>query len=209
MAEEIEAMQNKVMDTKGVENYLQDKLLTCKIAEAAATHLVNSITSGIVDQVVSALTPQLEHIQMALTTLNSTIQEAETLRKNMQHEKEEKEEENQTAEEHLEEATSILYDTVDECKTAIKNLYPTLEETQDHFKKLTSKMDATNNSATIQTQAPSQTRSSYSSIAATNLPPQVDQAVARATIQARQILITLKTNPVQLFDPIWRQLDQD
>lgn len=147
--------------------------IACEIAEAAAEHLSDSISPKVTDQILATLTPQIDKIRKLSATLNSTILEAETLRKNIQYEREEKENNFQTTAERIEEATNTLYESVDECKNAMNNLQPVLTATQDGMKQLAIAPTSPTNAGP---------RPTYSSIVAAQLPPAVDQAVARAAI---------------------------
>ncbi|KAG1793279.1 uncharacterized protein HD556DRAFT_1308717 [Suillus plorans] len=236
-SEEIEAMPNKVMDTRGAECYLQEKLLSirdqplmlthlssvlfhitqmssgiplpvitaiqaiafilkchtaCEIAKAAAKHFTNNISTSLTEQLTMAISLQIEQIQSPTETLKTTIHDTETLRKNMQHERDEKEGDSQTAAERIEEATNILHDSVNECKDTLKTLQPALETTQKHVTHLSTQLLASKQLNAIPVQAPGPAKPTYSSITAANLPPSVDQAMARAATRARQILITPK-----------------
>ncbi|KAG1773717.1 hypothetical protein EV702DRAFT_1048108 [Suillus placidus] len=216
-SDEIEAMLNKVMDTRDAENYLQEKLLNdqwhtptsnngnpsrgihheethrCEIAEAAATHFTNIISARLTDQITTATSPQVTQIQSASNALESATLESENLCKNLQHEREEKEEDIKTAAERIKEATNTLHESVDECKAILKTLRPALETTKESVTQLSTQLSTPKPPPTNQSQESGTTQPTYSSVAAANLPPAVDQAMAQAATRARQVLITPKT----------------
>ncbi|KAG2053941.1 hypothetical protein BDR06DRAFT_1008306 [Suillus hirtellus] len=165
----------------------------CEIAEAAAKHFTNTISTSLTEQIMTTISPQIAQIQSLTETLKTTIHDTETLHKNMQCERDEKEGDSQTAAERIEEATNILHNSVNECKDTLKTLQPVLETTQKHVTHLSTQLHASKQLNANHTQTPGPTKPTYSSVTAADLPPSIDQAMARAAARARQILITPKT----------------
>lgn len=155
-----------------------------EIAEVAAKHLLDTLSLRIVDHVIAAIAPQVANVHIASETLSTTITQAKDLHRTMKSERDEKEESALIAAERIEEAADILFSSVEDCQNALKVLSPFLDATQERINHLSTQMLATPPALQAQSQPPS-----FSSVAASHLPPKVDQAVGRAAIWACQILL--------------------
>jgi hypothetical protein len=198
--------------------FLLKKQIVCEIAEAAARNLAEDLTSRLtdtlttrlVDHTIAALAPQVATVHAASESLAKTAQKtedsllvtldkAERLHRIAREERTEQEGGVSIAAERLEEAADALYSSVEDCQNALKILTPSLDATQDHINQLSSQLSSIpTSSQALPTQTNQATQRSYSSVVTTHLPPTVDQAVGRAAIRARQILLDPKPG-VSLF----------
>jgi hypothetical protein len=172
--------------------------------------LTDTLTTCLVDHTIAALAPQVANVHAALESLAKTAQKtedsllvtldkAERLHQIAREERMEQEGGVSIAAEHLKEAADALYSSVKDCQNALKILTPSLDATQDHINQLSSQLSSIpTSSQALQTQTNQATQHSYSSVVTTHLPPTVDQAVGRAAIRARQILLDPKPG-VSLF----------
>lgn len=166
------------------------------VAELAAKHLSEALSSSIVNSVVAAIAPQVAAVHSTAENLRDTLEKSEKLCDSIERGKEEKKNDFQIAAERIEEAVDTLYESIEDCNNSYKILTPSLEFTQDRL----------NNISTQLLQRPPSTQTSpmpqptYSSIAASNLPPSFDKAAARAALRAKQILID-PTPGHSLFPP--------
>lgn len=182
--------------------YILKKHTACEIAEAAANHFSTTLAPQLIDHVIMAITPQLTNLRstsellsatvhQAEETLNTTISEATNIHRSLKNEHTEQEENTRIAADRIEETANELHASVEECQKLLKTLSPSLDVTQERINQLSSQllthpMPTQNQPHTTNTTAP---QPSYSSIAASHLPPMVEQAVGRAAIRARQILL--------------------
>lgn len=178
--------------------FILKKHTACEIAEAAARQLADTlsdaITGKIVDHAIAALAPQIASLHsaseaLAVTaknaedTLTTSLDKTERIHRLAKDERTEQEGGVSIAAERLEEVADALYASVSDCQNAINVLAPSLDVTQERVNRLSTQMLATPPPTLTPVQP------SYSTIAAAHLPPKVDQAVGRAAIRARQILL--------------------
>ncbi|OJA11650.1 hypothetical protein AZE42_10164 [Rhizopogon vesiculosus] len=129
------------------------------------------------------------------------LTQAEQIRDVLERERQEKDEGIKTAVDRLEDSAYALYSNVEDCENTIKLFTPFLISTQSRLNTISQQLTS-QNSPLASTQPPLNTTQSalpmypssltYSVAAAAHLPPSVDQAVARASIRARQILLEPK-----------------
>jgi hypothetical protein len=175
--------------------FLLKRHVAYEIAEVAAKHLSDMLAPRIVDHVIAAIAPQVATVHNASETLSLTITQAKEIHHSLKLEREEKEESVQIVAERIEEAADALFSSVEDCQNALKVLTPSLDATQDRINHLSTQM-----SMTTAPSAQASLQPTYSSIAASHLPPKVDQAVGRAAIRARQILLDPRPGD-NLFPP--------
>jgi len=166
----------------------------CEIADVAAKQLIDNLTPHLVNNVIAAIAPQVARILTTSESLTSTVEQADKLYHSIKAERDENDESTLIAAVRLEEATNDLYTSVEDCHNAMKLLTPSLDATQDRINHLSKQM-LSSSPPMQQTPHPS-----YSSVAAAFLPPTIDQAVGRAAIRARQILLDPKPGE-NLFPP--------
>ncbi|KAG2049923.1 hypothetical protein BDR06DRAFT_974877 [Suillus hirtellus] len=172
--------------------FIMKEHVASEIAELAAKQITDNLTAKLVDHVVAAISPQVALIHDASQTLNATIEDSTRLHTSISRERTEKEDNVKTAADRIEEAADALYDSVETYQKALQILTPSLDATQEKIDLLHSQISK--NPPEIQ-QAP---RPTYSSVVAAQLPPMVDQAISRAAIRARQVLLDPKPGE-QLF----------
>ncbi|KAG2050326.1 hypothetical protein BDR06DRAFT_1011314 [Suillus hirtellus] len=163
------------------------------VAKAAADQLTNSLSTNIVNSVIAAITPQVASIHTTAESLKGTLAQSKQLHDVIEREKEKEEKEEEkndlkTAAEHIEDAVDTLYESIEDCNNSYKLLTLSLEFTQDRLNNLATQLSQTS-PVTMQPTATPPAFPTYSSIAAANLPPSIDQVVARASLRAKQILL--------------------
>ncbi|KAG0700623.1 hypothetical protein DFH29DRAFT_1000959 [Suillus ampliporus] len=192
--EEIEKIPNTVTNIDTAEDYLSKNLL-CHVGKPyTLTHLISVLfhatqLKGVplpaasamraadfilkkhtAYHVIAALAPQIAKVLNASKTMAGSENEV------------------QTAAGRIEAAADALYESVKDCHNAMKLLSPSLDSTQQCLNtlstQLTDRSTRTHVPQNSQLPAPS-----YSSITAAHLSPTIDQAVARAAIRARQIIL--------------------
>lgn len=164
-------------------NSLNIKLTDIDIANTISKQVTNDITAKLVDHVVAAISPQVALVHDASQSLTSTLEDAKTLHTSIGRERTEKEDNIKTAAERIEDAADALYESVETYQKALHTLTPSLDATQEKIDQLSTQISKT----PTQTQGP--VHLSYSSAVTAHLPPQIDQALGRAAIRARQILL--------------------
>ncbi|KAG2029404.1 hypothetical protein BDR03DRAFT_1018444 [Suillus americanus] len=168
------------------------------VTEFTAKHLSEALSSSIVNSVVAAIAPQVAAVHSTAENLRDMLEQSTKLCDSIEWENEEKKNQFQIAAEWIEEAVDMLYKSIEDCNNSYKLLTSSLEFTQDHLNNISTQLS--------QCQPPKQTnptpmpQPTYSSIAASNLPPSFDKAAARASIRAKQILIDPKPGH-SLFPP--------
>ncbi|KAG2357059.1 hypothetical protein BDR07DRAFT_1380405 [Suillus spraguei] len=158
------------------------------VAKAAAEQLTYSLSTNIMNNVIAAITPQVASIHTTAETLKGTLAHSKQLHDAMEQEKEEDKNDFKTAAEHIEDAVDTLYKSIEDCNNSYKLLMPSPEFTQDRLNNLTTQLSQPPPVITQPTATPP-AFPTYSSVAAANLPPSIDQAVARASLRAKQILL--------------------
>ncbi|KAG0692993.1 hypothetical protein DFH29DRAFT_1007803 [Suillus ampliporus] len=182
--------------------FILKKHTACEIAETAAKQVVDTLSTRIVNSVITAIAPQVATVLHSSESLVTTLKQADELYHSMKMEHDtrdaehnEKEESVHIAAEHIEEAADTLFTSVKDCQNALKTLSPSLDATQERINFLSMQM------LSMPPSQPQETlRPTYSSMAAAHLPPMIDQAVGRAAIHARQILLDPRPGDA-LFPP--------
>ncbi|KAG2747348.1 hypothetical protein P692DRAFT_201867111 [Suillus brevipes Sb2] len=169
--------------TKQAAHSITTKLDDDNVADALSRKITDNITARLVDHVVAAISPQVALVHDASQTLTSTIEDAKTLHTSIGRERTEQEDNIKTAADHIEDAADALYDSVETYQKALQILAPSLDATQEKIDQLSSQITK------VPVQAHGATHLSYSAAAAAHIPPQVDKALGRAALQARQILL--------------------
>jgi hypothetical protein len=172
------------------------------LADQLTDQLKGPLSAHLANHIALTLSPQIVDMTITTGSLAATLTQVEQIRDVLARERQEKDEGIQMAVDRLEESAYALYSNVQDCENTIKLLSPSLETTQSRLNTLSLQLAAQNSPTTITTHPPplntaqhtrpTQQSPSYSDIAATHLPPMVDQAVARASIRARQILLEPK-----------------
>ncbi|KAG1746878.1 hypothetical protein EDB19DRAFT_1826267 [Suillus lakei] len=168
------------------------------IVEAINQCLNDTITSNIVNNVIMAISPQTANIHTTTEELCDSLECLTKLHSMIEREKEEKEENLQMTAGRIEDVVDMLYESIEDCNNSYKTLASLLEITQDHLNTLSTQLTQCPMKETQPATNPT-AHPMYSSITAVHLPPSIDQAVARASIQAKQIL--LDPTPGQLIFP--------
>lgn len=158
------------------------------VAKIAAEQLADSLSANIVNNVIAAIAPQVASIHTTAEALKTTFDHSKQLHDTMEREKEEERNDLKTAAERIEDAVDTLYESIEDCNNSYKLLTPSLEFTQDRLNNLATQLSQPLPTITQPT-APIPALPTYSSVAAANIPPSIDQAVARASIRAKQILL--------------------
>ncbi|KAG1800567.1 uncharacterized protein BJ212DRAFT_1487954 [Suillus subaureus] len=160
------------------------------VAKAAAEQLSNSLSTNIVNNVIAAIALQVATIHTTAETIRDALAHSLNLRNSLEWEKEEERNDLKTAAEQIEDVVDTLYESIKDCNNSYKLLTPSLEFTQDHLNNLTSHLTQ-HPGPLLQAKPtmPPPTHPTYSSVAATHLPPPFDKAVARASLCAKQILL--------------------
>lgn len=169
--------------TKQAAHSITTKLDDDNVADALSRKITDNITARLVDHVVAAISPQVALVHDASQTLTSTIEGARTLHTSIGRERTEQEDNIKTAADRIEDAADALYDSVETYQKALQILTPSLDATQEKIDQLSSQITK------VPVQAHGATHPSYSAAAAAHIPPQVDKALGRAALQARQILL--------------------
>ncbi|KAG2062342.1 hypothetical protein BDR06DRAFT_1001429 [Suillus hirtellus] len=178
--------------------FLLKKNTACEIAEAAATWLSAMLTSQVVEQVIAAIKPQMEGllaISQDIRDLNHQISEslasaltnAEHMHRLLKNEQDERKDDMKIAADRIDETTNEIHTSVAECQSMLKSLTPSLDTMQECLNQLSTQLS--NQPPSVLTSSPILNQPSYSTVAASHLPPSVDQAVGQAAIQAQQILL--------------------
>jgi len=155
-----------------------------QVAEKAAEQITGSLTTRLVDHVIAAISPQVALVHTASQSLSSSLEQATELQNKMIRERDEGEANTKTAAERIEESADTLFSYVETCQDALKSLAPSVEAMQDKINDMSQQLPL----ASSQRQ-PESIRPSYSSVAASHLPPTIDQALGRAAVRAREILL--------------------
>ncbi|KIK38869.1 hypothetical protein CY34DRAFT_90237, partial [Suillus luteus UH-Slu-Lm8-n1] len=158
------------------------------VAKITAEQLADSLSANIVNNVIAAIAPQVVSIHTTAEALKTTFDHSKQLHNTMEREKEEKRNDLKTAAECIEDAVDTLYESIEDCNNSYKLLTPSLEFTQDRLNNLATQLSQPLPTITQPT-APIPAFPTYSSVVAANIPPSIDQAVARASIRAKQILL--------------------
>ncbi|KAG1798097.1 uncharacterized protein HD556DRAFT_1306148 [Suillus plorans] len=158
------------------------------VAKAAAKQLTNSLSTNIVNSVIAAIAPQVASIHTTAESLIGTLAQSKQLHDAIEREKEEEKNDLKTAAERIEDAVDTLYESIEDCNNSYKLLTPSLKFTQDRLNNLATQLSQPPPVITQPTVTPP-AFPTYSSVAAANLPPSIDQAVARASLRAKQILL--------------------
>ncbi|KAG2365839.1 hypothetical protein BDR07DRAFT_1480884 [Suillus spraguei] len=171
------------------------------IAKIAAEQLSTSLSTNIVNNIITAIAPQVASIHTTVETIRDAMEHSSKLRDSLEWEKEEERNDLKTAAEWIEDAVDTLYELIEDCNKSYKLLTPSLEFTQDHLNNLTSHL-AQHPGTFLQEKplTPPSIPPTYSLVAATNLPPPFDKAVARASLHTKQILLD-PTPGHSLFPP--------
>lgn len=176
--------------------FILKKHAACEIAKTAAEQLASELVPQLTAQLKETLSSHTTDLQATTARLAASIQQidtnlaptmeaAERMHKLLKDEREEKEADARIAADRIEEAVNELQSSVDDYRTSLKSLAPSLTTTQDRINHLSAQLL----SPPQQTNPPTPSQPSYSSIVASHLPPSVDKAVGRAAIRAREILL--------------------
>ncbi|OAX31620.1 hypothetical protein K503DRAFT_811559 [Rhizopogon vinicolor AM-OR11-026] len=176
--------------------FIMKKHTACEIATAAAKQLMDTLSSHIVNNVIGAIAPHVANVLSTSESMTSTLEQDNRLYQSIKAEHDEKEGNTSIAVDCIEEAANNLFESIGNCQKALKTLSLSLDATQDRVNQLSTQLPT----APPQTQLPVNTKPSYSAVAAALLPPTVDQAVGRAAIRARQVLLDPKPGD-NLFPP--------
>jgi len=154
-------------------------------AKTISTEVSNHLSQHISNHIVAAIAPQVAKILTTSESLNTTLEQAEKLHRNLTQEKDELTADATIAAERIEEAANLVWSSIEDCQNTFKTLSPSLNETQHQIDKLSTQI------ANQQpgTQIPHQQRPSYSDIVSSYLPPTADKAIGRSAIRARQLTI--------------------
>ncbi|KAG1883271.1 hypothetical protein F4604DRAFT_1677619 [Suillus subluteus] len=169
--------------------FILKKYTACEIANAAAEQLATAIVLQLTTQLKEVIVLQLEDMQATSEhladsakqiseSLTPTIENVERMHRLLKAEREEREDDAKIAADRVEEAVNELHSSVEECQKSLKMLTPSLESTQDCINQLSTQLLTTPQQVASQTSS----QPTYSSIAASHLPPSVDKAVGRAAI---------------------------
>jgi methyl-accepting chemotaxis protein len=120
-------------------------------------------TNLIANSINEKLEEPLAHLEQIAKTLNENNSDMQTLQSTIKR---------------VKEAVDGVYSSIVDVKDTIEILSPAINSLQSKIEDLSAKATSISNSNSIA----SNNRQTYSSITAANLPPQVDQALARAAV---------------------------
>ncbi|KAG0697873.1 hypothetical protein DFH29DRAFT_1020624 [Suillus ampliporus] len=169
--------------------FLLKKHTASKIAKLVAQQITESLSTHLVNNVIAAISPQVATILTTSESLKEMLDQTEQIRKKTEWEKDEKEGNLNTTADRLEEAADALYASIEDCHNTCKLLTPSLETTQNQLNTLATQLSTRPTAAPPPPTDAHQPRPTFSSITAVQLPPNVDHAIARASIHAKQILL--------------------
>ncbi|KAG1790040.1 hypothetical protein EV424DRAFT_1561309 [Suillus variegatus] len=170
--------------TRAVAFILKDHVAS-EIANMVAKQVTDSVTAKLVDHVVAAISPQVALVYNTSQSLTTTLEDATSLHNSIGRERTEKEEGIKTAADRIEEAADALYESVETYQKALQILTPSLDATQEKIDMLATQITK------VPTQQP-MAMPSYSVAVTANLDLNINKAVSRAAIRARQILLDPK-----------------
>jgi hypothetical protein len=154
-------------------------------SNSTSSNMANPKDSSVADQVAAVIIPQMEKVITFTKTLTDTLDQAEENQRSLSREREEKEQDLKTSAERIEEAADAFYHSAEDCQNAMKLLTPSLDSAQNKI-----------NSLSVQLQSQPEIHPSmangtptFSDAVRSFTPGPADQALARAAIRARQILI--------------------
>lgn len=174
-------MANVIMQQ--ILNSLSVNLVNTNIASTISKKVTDDITMKLVDHIVAAISPQATLVHDASQSLTSTLEDTKSLYSSIGREQIEKEDNIKTAADHIKDAADTLYESGEMYQKALHMLTPSLDATQEKIDQLSTQIAKTH------TQIQGTAHLSCSTVAVTHLPPQVDQALGQAAIQACQILL--------------------
>lgn len=178
-----------VINTIRAVAFILKQQVASQLAETVAQQITESLSPRIVNSIIAAIAPQVASILTTSKTLRDTLAQSTMLQNSISRERDEQEGELKVAAERFEEAVDMLYESIEDCNNSYKLLTPSLEFTQDRLNTLSTQLSQ---QPQVQSTPPNTTAPShptYSSIAASSIPPAAEKAVARASIRAKQILL--------------------
>jgi len=162
--------------------FLLKKHAVCEIADTVSQQISTALIPHLVDNFIGAIAPQIAKVLTASESLDKTLEKIELEHKISDREREERNENALIAAERLEDAADLCFVSLSECNKAITSLNPAMEQ-------VTEKLNSIPSSSPPPQPTSIPASPTYSSIAATSLPPPIDKALARAALRARQIML--------------------